>query len=149
VNPVNQDEVDKSYAQNLWQLANIPTGFSAAQILIILLSSLTEGKTLRDAVNAHKPFSTFAVVFGQTILIWFVRWCNKHQLVLLGASASKEVRHTIKVISRIQYSVLVVVAVGFLIFVWNILDLKCPQASPHASSPTALEPTPAPSMSPQ
>ena len=117
---MNRDDVDKSYAQNLWQLTNILTGFSAAQILIILLS-LANDSTLRKAVNTHQRFSTAATIVGQTILIAFVRWCNKRQLVLLGASASEEVRRTIKIISRIQYFVLVVVAVGFLIFVWNIL----------------------------
>ena len=117
---MNPDELEKSYAQNLWQLANILTGFSAAQILIILLS-LANDSTLRKAVNAHQRISTAAILVGQTILIAFVRWCNRRQLVLLGASATQKVIQTLKIISRVQYFVLVVVAVGFLIFVWNIL----------------------------
>jgi hypothetical protein len=113
-------EVNKSYAQNLWQLTNILTGFSAAQILVVLLS-LANDSTLRTAVNLHQCFATVVTIVGQAILIAVVRWCNKRQLVLLGASATKEVSHTVKIISRIQYCVLVVVAAGFLIFVWNIL----------------------------
>ncbi len=115
------EEIRKTYAQNLWQLSNIITGFSVAEILIVLLS-LAQIRALRVAVNEHQPFATGATVVGQAIFVVVVRWCKSRQLVLLGGpTISKDVADTIKIISRIQVALLILVGAGFLVGVWNIL----------------------------
>jgi hypothetical protein len=116
---VDQEEINKVYAQNLWQLSNLITGFSVAEILVVLLS-MPHDSSLRESVNAHRCFSTGATILGQTMLVVAIWWCSSQQKRLLG-NFSNEVASTLTTIMFIQIAILIVAGAGFLSAIWNLI----------------------------
>jgi hypothetical protein len=114
--PMATGELKTAYAQNLWQLANIITGFSVAQVMLILITMNTYGNfKLQIAILPY--LGTVTICIAQPLLAAVVWWCHSHQINLL--QPPPEVVTAIKRVRLIQIGVLAAVGAALLVVFWT------------------------------
>jgi hypothetical protein len=75
-------DMHATYAQNLWQIANIIVGFSVAQLLVVLIGMATN-PSFDSMVLQHKWIAAIVSTVIQPFLALFICYCHSEELVLL------------------------------------------------------------------
>ena len=105
------EELKRAYAQNLSQLANIVTGFSVAQAMVVVLA-LNSQNDLKKALIAHRQLAIRLVCGIQPILCIVVWWCRAKQMSL--CALRPDLGNVLWWVAVFQTIVLILVGAAFI-----------------------------------